>query len=394
MDSGSSAYMKEDLYKRKFVATWQELCVLVQVPDSIEVEGLSSSSAYSNTPFPEINRRVQRLVRLDEFPDHFDIVELIERCDTKYTLGISAEEKSSLSRQIFKEVGTMLKERRQRDFVSHFGSHLTDEVKLDQDPALMDETLLGQLKESLREAKAKMEQVCEDFVTKEHEQEIGKSPDDEGKSSEDTENEESDEEQENALECLDNELDAEGEMDNNCESESENVSSMAEEVSSSAVDSHHDNDDSDLEFPAAKRIKLDTCETDSPALPEEKSEVMQNVECLGELSTVDQSSFSPSPPPTIAPSTPLPTTPPTTAPSTPSPTTPPPIAPSTPLPTTPPTTAPSTPSPTTPPPIAPSIPPTVPSTSPPTTPPTTVPSTEHDVICIDSDDDNDVICVD
>ncbi len=170
--------MKEDLYKRKFVATWRELCELVQVPDIIEIKGLSHSATFSKTPFPEINRRVERLIKLDQFPDYFDVVELIERCNQKHNLGISAEEKSALSRQIFKEVGSILKECRQRDFISHFGGHLTDEVKLEEDPSLVDEVLLEKLKESYRVSHEKMEQMCEEYVSKQ-EQEVGRSLDEE-----------------------------------------------------------------------------------------------------------------------------------------------------------------------------------------------------------------------
>jgi len=77
MTSGSSAYMKEDLLKRKFVATWQKLCELQNIPDDIVIEDHDSSN-YSGTPYPEINRRVQRLLKFDEFPDHFDICQLID----------------------------------------------------------------------------------------------------------------------------------------------------------------------------------------------------------------------------------------------------------------------------------------------------------------------------
>ena len=201
MESGSSAYMKEDLYKRKFVATWQELCELVGVSDSIESAELSNSTHYSGTNYPEINRRVQRLIKLDEFPDHFDIVDLIERCDSKHTLGIPADEKSTLSRKIFKEVGKILKERRQHEFVSHFGSHLTDSFSIKDDPAHSDECLLGLLNESSVNGQTKMEQVVEEFVIRQEtqEQDLGKSPD----HNEEGSNEEDEDEEEEELELVD-----------------------------------------------------------------------------------------------------------------------------------------------------------------------------------------------
>ena len=167
MESGSSAYLKEDFYKRKFVQTWQKLCELQSVPDEIVIE---DSANYAGTPYPEINRRVQRLLRLDEFPDHFDICQLVDRCNSKHCLGISTEEKSQLSRKIFKEVGKLLKDRRHRDFIAHFGSHLTDKCKAGEDPASADLQLMEMLKASLKEGQAKLEELCEGFVVKQEQE--------------------------------------------------------------------------------------------------------------------------------------------------------------------------------------------------------------------------------
>lgn len=191
MASGSSAYMKEDLLKRKFVATWQKLCELQGIPDDLVIEDHDSSS-YSGTPYPEVNRRVQRLLRFDEFPDHFDVCQLIERCNKKHNLGISNEEKVLLSRKVFKEVGQILKKSRHRDFIAHFGSHLTDKVKTVEDPALQDSALLEQLKESLKEGEKKLNEMVENFVVKQElEYDVGKSPD--GDSCSENENEEEEE---------------------------------------------------------------------------------------------------------------------------------------------------------------------------------------------------------
>ena len=132
MNSGYSAYIKEDLLKRKFVKTWQELCELQHVSDSIVIE---DREGYEGTPYPEVNRRVQRLLRLDEFPDYMDIVQLLERCNLKHSLSIGTEEKGQLARKVFKDVGKMMKRSRHRDFVHHFGSHLTDTFYTASDPA-------------------------------------------------------------------------------------------------------------------------------------------------------------------------------------------------------------------------------------------------------------------
>ena len=193
MDSGASAYMKEDLLKRKFIATWQELCGLVGISPEIEISSEELSSGYTKTPYPEINRRVTRLLRCNEFPDHYDIIELIERCNTKHELGISVEEKAQLSREVFKDVGKALKAQRARDFKAHFGSHLTDDaLKKSEDPAVSDTALLDKLKQSLKEGQEKLEHLCEGFVLKqdlEGEQEKSQS----GEASESEEEEEEEE---------------------------------------------------------------------------------------------------------------------------------------------------------------------------------------------------------
>lgn len=186
MDSGASAYMREDLYKRKFVSVWQELCHIIEVPDSIQVEH-KNDKPYDRTSYPEINRRVQRLLKLDEFPDHYDIVELVERCNSKYNLGIVAEERGLLSRQIFKAVGTLLKDRRQRDFVGHFGNHLTDIVKLDDDPSHVDEQLLKQLMDNNAIGNENMERVCELSVSHQDVQEAKGTKDSDDEASDDQE---------------------------------------------------------------------------------------------------------------------------------------------------------------------------------------------------------------
>ena len=184
MDSGFSAYLKEDALKRKFVQSWDKLCELKQVQPFIAIED-EATAGYSGTPYPEINRRVQRLLRMDEFPDHFDCVELVDRCNSKHELGISSEERRHISRRVFKEVGKILKKRRQNDFKIHLGCHLTDSVRPEEeDPALRDSCLLKQLAKQERLGAEKMEQVCEEFVMR---QERDGDKTDEGESEESSE---------------------------------------------------------------------------------------------------------------------------------------------------------------------------------------------------------------
>lgn len=198
MLSANSAYLKEDYLKRKFMAVWDELCEMQGIPSTIEIEhddGLDEN--YSSSPYPEVNRRVRRLLKRNEFPDHMDVCDLINRCNEKYNLGISVAEKTELSRRVFKEVGEIIKRRRVKDYRAHFGSHLTDAVKDADDPAGSDEALLEQLKKSLHEGHQRMESLVEEFVVKqEQEGEKGDAEEGEGQQNESSGDEEEEEEEE------------------------------------------------------------------------------------------------------------------------------------------------------------------------------------------------------
>lgn len=166
MLSGSSAYLKEDYVKRKFMDTWEELCSLLRIPSTIEVAHDEMEADTYSTPYPEINRRVQRLLKSDEFPDYVDMCDLVDRCNTKHNLGISLTEKMQLSEKLFKAVGKVIKCRRSRDYRAHFGSHLTDLVKMEDDPAIEDRVLLDQLQKSLDQGQKLMQTLVDDFVVK------------------------------------------------------------------------------------------------------------------------------------------------------------------------------------------------------------------------------------
>ena len=252
MKSVSSSYLKEDFLKRKFLNTWEELCQLQRIPSTIEV--IHEDKAYAGTAYPEINRRVQRVLRADEFPDHMDIYELVERCNNKHGLGIGGAEKLELSRKVFKEVGRIIKCRRIRDYNAHFGSHLTDAVKTEADPAVQDTALLETLTRNLQEGKARLERLCEEFVVKqEQESEKGGevSPQGDTSSSDEDEEEGGDEEEEEEVG-----EDGEGEIGEDQESE-DNADSLNGNCSKREKNGMTVN-----EMTSSKRIKLEeNCST-------------------------------------------------------------------------------------------------------------------------------------
>lgn len=164
METRSSAYLKEDWLKRRFLQVWEELCDLVGVSPEVQMNDHVYPRPYQGTQFPEINRRVERLLQLGEFPDYYDVCQLVNRCNEKHSLEMKHEEVLHLSKRLFKEVGDILKKQRMKDFMHHVGCHFTDDAP--EDPALLDSDLLQRLTENHQLSQQKLEEVCEKFVDK------------------------------------------------------------------------------------------------------------------------------------------------------------------------------------------------------------------------------------
>ena len=166
MDRDDSAYMKVDALQRKLIKTWEDICRLQGTSSEITVK--YDTKSFKGTKYEELNQKINRLLdkSVDCFPDYVDILTVVTRCNTKYNLCIHGDEQGPLARRIFQDVIKELKRRRQGDFISCFGSHLTDECKGKRDPALDDVELRGVLDKQHHEGEEKMAQVIEDFAVK------------------------------------------------------------------------------------------------------------------------------------------------------------------------------------------------------------------------------------
>lgn len=163
MNTDASAYLKEDLLKRKFMNTWFELCNALNLSYDIQLED-KEETPFDCTPYPEVNRRVNRLLKLDDFPDYWDVSQLIDRVNQKYTLDITEKEKQTLSRKVFQEVGERIKRSRAKSWRSLFGCHLTDEME--EDPALKEPLLQDALTKSAEIGKQELVRVFEEYATR------------------------------------------------------------------------------------------------------------------------------------------------------------------------------------------------------------------------------------
>ena len=168
MKTRSSAYLKEDWLKRRFLHAWEELCALVGVSPEVQMNDHVYVRPYQGTQYPEVNRRVERLLQLGEFPDHYDVCQLVNRCNEKHSLGIKQEETIQLSKRLFKEIGNILKKQRVKDLMLHLGCHLTDDAP--EDPALSDPLLLQRLNENRHLSQRKLDDVCTQFVDKQEDE--------------------------------------------------------------------------------------------------------------------------------------------------------------------------------------------------------------------------------
>ena len=166
MDRNDSAYMKVDALQRKLLKTWEEFCRVQGMSPDIAVK--YNATGFIGTQYEELNKKINRLLdkSMDCFPDYLDVLTIVQRCTTKHKLPISSEEQGTLSRRLFQDIIKELKRRRQGDFISHFGSHLTDECKGTSDPALENVELHTILERQHVEGEEKMAKVIEDFVVK------------------------------------------------------------------------------------------------------------------------------------------------------------------------------------------------------------------------------------
>ncbi|XP_027766522.1 death domain-associated protein 6-like, partial [Empidonax traillii] len=120
---------QENRLKRRMMRIFRRLC---QLKECSQLTGrvLEQRIRFRGTRYPEVNRRIQRLInRPDAFPDYSDILREIRAASQRHRLGLARRHMESLAQEAFREVGNRLQERRHLDLVYNFGSHLTDEYR-------------------------------------------------------------------------------------------------------------------------------------------------------------------------------------------------------------------------------------------------------------------------
>lgn len=160
----NSDYILECRLKDRFVKVYNLLAKLTGCYKN-EASISRRKINFNATRYPEINRDIsKRFSKNPEFPDFVTMVQIIKRTNEKESLHLSEVLMHQLAKEAFVEVGEELKRRRQCDFVSNIGCHLTDDIDFDRsDPAATDEALKTKLIQNQQIGKKRLEEVLEKF---------------------------------------------------------------------------------------------------------------------------------------------------------------------------------------------------------------------------------------
>ncbi|CAB3983602.1 Hypothetical predicted protein [Paramuricea clavata] len=160
MDMCDSTYIKENQLKKKFEKTWTKLCkILGREPNTGRV--VEKPIRASSTGYSMIDKAVAKFLKEKpgSFPDYFDIRDIVMKTNKKYDLRMSPQVLNGLIADIFTDIGNKLQRRRERDLLFNFGSHLLDDFKTEDDPALSNKDLALQLEKNRRISKRNLKHV-------------------------------------------------------------------------------------------------------------------------------------------------------------------------------------------------------------------------------------------
>lgn len=116
----------------------------------------------------EINKRITAWVnKHKEFPDYVDILNLVKKVTKQSSLPLRPETVRVEAQEIFRDVGRMLKDRRESDDLYSIYSYMEDEEK--EDPAKYDEALNSKLNENEKIASENLEKIFQEYVHKDAE---------------------------------------------------------------------------------------------------------------------------------------------------------------------------------------------------------------------------------
>ncbi|XP_067662336.1 enolase-phosphatase E1-like [Haliotis asinina] len=164
-----SCYIYEDKLKKKFVAVWNKLC---ELKDRSPSTGRPTERRfnYQGTRYPEVNKKIEKMINKKKiFPDFHDMKRLVAKVNINQKLHLSQKEIESVAREAFTDVGNLLQQRRQDDYIATFGCKLTDFEDMSHDPAMYNTELKQKLEENQQRGKTNLENVIRKFSDMQYE---------------------------------------------------------------------------------------------------------------------------------------------------------------------------------------------------------------------------------
>ncbi|XP_045134935.1 death domain-associated protein 6-like isoform X2 [Portunus trituberculatus] len=166
-DDDNSAYLVEDRIKRQFAKLHDYYCRVANCSTAIG-RPIEKKFRYKGSRWVEINKRITAWVnKYKEFPDYVDILNLVKKVTKQSNLPLRPETVRVQAQEIFRDVGKILKYRRESDDLYSIYSYVEEEG---EDPAKQDEALDQQLKENEKIASENLNKVFQDFVEKDGQQ--------------------------------------------------------------------------------------------------------------------------------------------------------------------------------------------------------------------------------
>ncbi|KAF5399088.1 Death domain-associated protein 6, partial [Paragonimus heterotremus] len=164
LESPCSSYMQLDGLKRRYLEVWRRLCDARKVA-RISGRILLQRFKFNGSKYAEINQRIEHLVNDQrKFPDYTDIRRIVSGVNKDSNLGLSSSTVCTLARELFIDVGYMLKRRRQNDLRHDAGCHLTDDLCEEDDPTYYDRNLRRQLAHNKHIGDSRLDAVFDKFV--------------------------------------------------------------------------------------------------------------------------------------------------------------------------------------------------------------------------------------
>ncbi|XP_071948083.1 death domain-associated protein 6-like isoform X2 [Antedon mediterranea] len=271
MDNDESDYVMEGKLKLRFNRVWEKLCKLKDVSTSTG-RVTEQYLIFEATRFQEINVKLEKLMNKPEFPNFSDVLMVVRKVNTKKELHLSEREVDDIAEKSFKIIGNRLQHRREVDLAYNFGSHLTEDFKVTNDPSKIDQELNQKLRENRKLGKEKLGTVINNFSKKQEENAEGSSEDSPPMKRKKVENKNDEESENGDEEDEDNEIEEE-----NDEIEENDLQDVIDELKQSDDSENDDNveistgedddDDDDLDVARSVASSLDT--EDDQFLPED-----------------------------------------------------------------------------------------------------------------------------